>query len=119
MTDSDDELVRWGRVALLETRGRSSGRRRRTAVGFIEEPEGSLLVAATDPETDWALNLVAEPRCRVTIGDRQAAYRAEPLDGDARAAAVAALILRYGTPSERLGGGTAFRLVPHERAQPA
>src|SRR5574340_850483 len=114
----DDELVRWGRVALLETRGRSSGRRRRTTVGFIEEPEGSLLVAANDPETDWALNLLAEPRCRVRIGERQGIYRAEPLRGDAHAAAVAALILRYGTPSERLGGGPAFLLVPQEPVPP-
>lgn len=110
-SDDADELVAWGRVALLETRGRSSGRLHQTPVGFVDEPDGSLLVAANDPDTDWALNLLAEPRCRVVIGERAMDCRAEPLAGDAHAAAVVALILRYGTPSERLGGGPAFRLT--------
>jgi hypothetical protein len=35
---------------------------------------------------------------------------AEPLDGAARNAAIASLILKYGTPAERLGRGPAFRL---------
>lgn len=107
-----DELVRWGRVARLATRGRRSGQRRATAVGFVVEGDGSLLVAASDPETDWALNLRADPDCLVTIGEREAAYRAEELDDAERAGAVQGLILRYGTPSERLGGGPAFRLRP-------
>lgn len=108
----DDALVRWGRVALLETQGRRSGKPRQAQVGFIQGPEGSLLVAAADPDADWALNLLAEPSCRVTIGAREAAFRAELLDGDEQATAVRELILRYGTPSERLGGGPAFRLRP-------
>lgn len=111
-TDDDSDLVRLGRVALLETRGRTSGQRRRAQIGFVRQPDGSLLVAASDPDTDWALNLLAEPSCRVTIGAREAAFRAELLDGDEQATAVRELILRYGTPSERLGGGPAFRLRP-------
>jgi deazaflavin-dependent oxidoreductase (nitroreductase family) len=116
----DDELVRWGRVARLATHGRRSGLQRATSVGFIAEGDGSLLVAAADPETDWALNLRADPRCLVTIGEHEAAYRAEELDDAERSAAVQALILRYGTPSERLGGGPAFRLrlLPRESVGP-
>jgi hypothetical protein len=46
----------------------------------------------------------------VTIGERTRAATAEPLDGPERARAVRELILRYGTPAERLGAGPAFRL---------
>ena len=107
-----EELATWGKVAILETRGRSTGRRARAAVGFIEADDDAILVAAGDPDVDWALNLEVNPRCRVSIGDRSWDAVAEPLDRALAAAAVAALILRYGTPAERLGRGPAFRLVP-------
>ena len=119
MTELDPmaaELASWGWVAIIEARGRRSGRRISTPVGFISEPEGSLLVAASDDHTGWALNLLADPECRVTIGDHSGDYRAEPLDDAGRAATVTALILRYGTPAERLGAGPAFRLRPHAGA---
>jgi deazaflavin-dependent oxidoreductase (nitroreductase family) len=118
MTELDpmaSELASWGWIAVIEARGRRSGRRISTPVGFISEPGGSLLVAASDDHTSWALNLLADPECRVTIGDLSGDYRAEPLDDAGRAAAVTALILRYGTPAERLGAGPAFRLRPHVR----
>jgi hypothetical protein len=83
-----------------------------TAVGFVEEPSGSLLVAAGDDETHWGRNLLAEPRCRGTRGGVTTTYRAMLLDGAERNAAITALILAYGTPSERLGAGPSFRLVP-------
>ena len=80
------------------------------AVGFVEEPDGSLLVAAGDPDADWARNLDADPRCRVTVGDLTRDAVAESLDSEEAARAVTELILRYGTPAERLGRGPAFRL---------
>ena len=86
------------------------------AVGFLEEPDGSLLVAAGDPDADWARNLEADPRCTVTIGERSFAALAEPLEATEAARAVAGLILRYGTPSEGLGRGPAFRLRPRPGA---
>ncbi|HEY8990100.1 MAG TPA: hypothetical protein VIM39_13825, partial [Candidatus Limnocylindrales bacterium] len=60
------------------------------------------------------LNLLAEPDCTVTIGERSYIARAEPLDDDdpRRGRAVRELILRYGTPSERLGSGPIFVLRP-------
>lgn len=99
-------------MALLETHGRVTGSLARAAVGFVGEPDGSLLVAAGDPDADWALNLVADPRCRVTIGDRAVSAEAVELDGADRSRAIRELILKYGTPSERLGSGPAFRLTP-------
>jgi deazaflavin-dependent oxidoreductase (nitroreductase family) len=110
--DVGDQLAGWGVVAIVETRGRVTGRLARAAVGFVEEPDGALLVAAGEPDADWALNLEADPLCAVTIGERSARFRAEPLEGAERNAAIAGLILRYGTPSEGLGRGTVFRLRP-------
>lgn len=69
-----------------------------------------MLVAAGSPDADWARNLEADPRCRVAVADDEWAAVAEPLDAPASHRAVRELILRYGTPAERLGRGPAFRL---------
>jgi hypothetical protein len=82
----------------------------RGAVGFVVEPDGSLLVAAGSPSAHWAANLLADPACHGTIGIERRAYRAEELDGPDRSRAIAELILKYGTPAESLGVGPAFRL---------
>ena len=107
-----DQLAAWGKVLRIGTRGRASGRPVWAAVGFVEEPDGSLLVAAGSPDADWARNLGADPRCRVESEDRALEAIAEPLDGEAANHAIRELILRYGTPAERLGRGPAFRLRP-------
>ena len=78
----------------------------------MQDPDGSILVAAGEPDADWARNLEAEARARVTIEDRTFDAVAEPLDRTASAAVVVDLILKYGTPAERLGRGSAFRLRP-------
>ena len=106
-----EELAAWGKVALLETRGRTTGNAVRTAVGFVEELDGSLIVAAGTDGADWALNLRANPRVTVTIGEEAADYDANELLDDEQSRAVTLLILKYGTPAERLGRGPAFRLT--------
>ena len=110
----EDELVRSGRFARLAIRGRRSGQSRAVNVGFVEESDGSILVAAGSPDASWAQNLLSDPDCTVTIGERTYAARAEPLDDDdaRRGRAVRELILRYGTPSEGLGSGLIFVLRP-------
>jgi F420H(2)-dependent quinone reductase len=60
----------------------------------------------------WALNLLDEPRVDVEIGERVFPALAEPLDGADHARAIQGMILRYGTPAERLGRGPSFRLRP-------
>lgn len=107
-----EELAEWGKVALLDTVGRTSGKKVRSAVGFVEADDGALYVAAGSDTADWALNLRAQPRLWATVGDRVAAYIAREIDGRERNDAVAALILKYGTPAERLGRGPVFRLEP-------
>jgi deazaflavin-dependent oxidoreductase (nitroreductase family) len=107
-----EQLAAWGKVARIETRGRTSGRWAVAAVGFVEDPEACLLIAAGSPDADWARNLEVDPRCRVRIEDRTFVASAEPLGGDERAGAIRELILKYGTPAEQLGRGPAFRLRP-------
>ncbi len=107
-----EQLAAWGKVVLLETTGRISGRTVRGAVGFVVEPDGSLLVAAGSPSAHWAANLLADAACHGTIGAARRAYQAEEIEGPDRARAIAELILKYGTPAEGLGVGPAFRLRP-------
>lgn len=108
----EEDLVADGRVARLETRGRTTGRSRPVSVGYVLEPDGSLLVAANEPTSDWARNLQADPACFVTVGDLGFEAVAEALSRVEHIATIRALILRYGTPSEDLGRGPSFRLRP-------
>ncbi len=112
----EEDLVAWGRVARIETRGRVTGRTARATVGFVERAPRVLVVAASSPETHWGLNLQDHPGCRVTIGDTSWDATARELEGLEHAAAVRDLILRYGTPAESLGAGPAFELSPVTRA---
>ena len=81
------------------------------ALGYVEEPDGSLLIAAGAPEADWARNLDVDPRCRVAVGETAWPDAiAEPLGEPDAQRAVRELILKYGTPAERLGRGPAYRL---------
>lgn len=105
-----EQLAGWGKVVRIETLGRVTGRPVSVSVGFVEEPDGSLLVAAGSPDAAWARNLEADPHARTTIGDSAADVIAEVLEPAEAAAAVVSLILRYGTPAEGLGRGPAFRL---------
>jgi hypothetical protein len=89
-----------------------SGRDVVVAVGFIEAPDGTLLIAAGDPNADWARNLEADAGCTVALADRTWSAVAEPLAAPEARHAVRELILKYGTPAEGLGRGPAFRLRP-------
>ena len=115
--DIGEQLAGWGKAALIETRGRVSGRPARAHVGFVDGSDGSIVVAA-GLGAHWAANLLAEPACTVTIGERSFAGSAEALEGAEFATAIRELILRYGTPAERLGSGPAFRIRPIEPAGP-
>jgi deazaflavin-dependent oxidoreductase (nitroreductase family) len=106
------DLVAWGKVIVLHTIGRRTGLDRAVAVGFLEDGAECLSVAAADEWTDWARNLLADARCRVTLDGETRPFRACLLDAADHDRVVTGLILRYGTPAERLGRGPAFRLCP-------
>ena len=110
----DDDLVASGRFARVTTRGGRTGLARSVTIGFVDDdgPPGSILVAAGATEAAWARNLLADPACRVEVGERSWDALAEPLSTAEHARAVRDLILRYGTPAEGLGRGDSFRLRP-------
>ncbi len=108
-----------GDVAVIEVPGRRTGRIHRTGVGYVREPDGALLVAASTDHTDWARNIEAAGRCRVLVGANDAEYDVQRLPDAERGPVVVALILRYGTPAERLGAGPAFRLIPRTGGETA
>lgn len=89
-------------------------------MGFVEEPDGSILVAAGSPRSAWALNLLADPEVEVAVGGRTFAGIAEDLDDrdPRRGRAVRELILRYGAPSEGLGSGPIFVIRPRAADEP-
>lgn len=105
-----EQLAGWGKVVTVETRGRVTGRPLEVAVGYVEEPDGALLIAAGSAESDWARNLAADPRCRVRLGGEAWPAIAEPVASAEVGRVVRDLILKYGTPAERLGRGPVFRL---------
>jgi deazaflavin-dependent oxidoreductase (nitroreductase family) len=111
----EDDLVASGRFARIRALGGRTGLARPVTVGFVaddEGPPGSILVSAGGPGTAWARNLLANPACRVEVGDRAFEAVAEPLTPAEHARAIRGLILRYGTPAEGLGHGESFRLRP-------
>jgi hypothetical protein len=83
-------------------------------VGFVLEPDGSILVAAGSLDRAWAANLLADPAVEVTADGRSFLGEADVLDDrdPRRGRAVRELILRYGTPSEGLGSGPIFVIRP-------
>lgn len=51
--------------AVVEHRGRSSGRTYRTPVNAFEVPGGFIVALTYGPDSDWAKNVLAAGRCRV------------------------------------------------------
>ena len=111
--DVGEQLAGWGKAALLETRGAGdrSGSPRATSASSTAGRIASSSRPGDGRRTGRA-NLLADPACTVTIGERSFRGVAEPLAGGELATAIRELILRYGTPAERLGHGPAFRLRP-------
>ena len=74
-------------VLLLTTTGRKSGRRRTVALTYFED-DGRFVVIASylgEPRhPSWWLNLTADPRATVQIGDRAIEVRAREAEGDER-----------------------------------
>jgi len=99
-------------VARLTTTGSRTGAARSVDVGFIDDADGAILVAATDPDAAWTRNLEADPRLRVETGQRAFEAIAERLDTADHQRVIRELILKYGTPSEGLGRGPSYRIRP-------
>jgi deazaflavin-dependent oxidoreductase (nitroreductase family) len=84
-------IVNPGKVLVLETTGRRSGRRRFTPVACWEDPGGCYMIgggAAGKTRTpDWVANLRANAEAAVWIRRRRISLRAGELTGEERDAA--------------------------------
>ena len=75
------------RLVLLTTKGRESGQERTTPMMFHREGDRLLVMASNigaQAHPDWYLNLVADPRVNVEIGDEKFEAVATPTTGDDR-----------------------------------
>ncbi len=107
-----ERMAASGRMAMIETVGRSSGRRFRTPVGYVQNSDGSLWVGAGRLESHWPKNLLANATCHVRAGSVDSDFTAVELHGEEREAAMTAIHAKYGAPASRVGTGPVFRLVP-------
>lgn len=91
--------------AILETRGRRSGRRRRTVVGIHVDGDTGWVVAEQGRHAGYVRNLEADSAVRVRRGYRWRPARAQVIDGDDPEARLktfgrrshAAAVRRFGT----------------------
>jgi deazaflavin-dependent oxidoreductase (nitroreductase family) len=107
-----ERMAASGRMAMIEVRGRKSGKAIRTPVGYVRADDGSVWLGAGRAESQWPRNLLVTPRCRVRIADVEQAYAAEELRDEERARAVAAIYAKYGAPAASVGAGPVFVLRP-------
>jgi deazaflavin-dependent oxidoreductase (nitroreductase family) len=107
-----ERMAASGRMAMIEVRGRRTGRAIRTPVGYVRAEDGTLWLGAGRAESHWPRNLLATPRCRVRIADSELDYAAEELRDEDRARAVAAIHAKYGAPAASVGAGPVFALRP-------
>jgi deazaflavin-dependent oxidoreductase (nitroreductase family) len=92
-------------LALIETIGRRSGKRRRNVVGLHVDAGTGWVVAEQGHHAGYVRNLQADPEVRVRRGRRWVAARAEVVDGDDVEARLdgfgrrshAAAVRRFGT----------------------
>jgi len=105
-------MARSGRVGILASTGRRSGRRRTAPLGFVRRPDGTVLVAAGSPGPAWAANLQAQPACTFTIRGRERRYRARLLEGSERDEALVAGRAAWGRMAGRAAFGETFALEP-------
>jgi len=100
-------------LLLLTTTGRKSGRAHTTPIVFTRDGDRLLVYASkggAPTHPDWYLNLVADPRVVVEIGDERYDAVATPLEGEERDREFAAQAERrpiFGEYQEKAG-----RVIP-------
>jgi deazaflavin-dependent oxidoreductase (nitroreductase family) len=109
-------------VLALETTGRRSGRRRRTAVAYLAEDKSFVVGGGAAGQTrlpDWVANLRSNPTAVIWVRRKRIEVLAEELRGEARAHAYEQNLARYPRIEkyERLSGRPIpyFRLIPTQR----
>jgi deazaflavin-dependent oxidoreductase (nitroreductase family) len=106
-------MARSGRVGILGTTGARTGTPRRAPLGYVARADGTVVVGSGRPENrGWVANLRANPACTFRIKGMEKQYRARPVHGDERDAAVAELTATIGSMAERMAWGDVFILEP-------
>ncbi|HYO41713.1 MAG TPA: nitroreductase family deazaflavin-dependent oxidoreductase [Candidatus Limnocylindrales bacterium] len=106
-------MARSGRVGILATTGAKTGKPRSAPLGYVARADGTVLVGSGRLENrGWVVNLKANPACTYKIKGTEKRYRARPLEGEEREAALAELIARVGSMGERMTWGDVFLLEP-------
>lgn len=104
-------MLRLGMLAEITVVGRKSGVERTAIVNKKAAPGGGYYVAAADDTHQWALNLRAAGRCKLTMKGQAAEYTAAELVGDERTAAAKTLAPPF-TDVDKAIGGPVFHLDP-------
>ena len=104
-------MARSGRVGILGTTGAKTGKPRSAPLGFVARPDRTVVVGSGRPENrGWVVNLKANPACTFKIKGTERRYRARPLDGEEREAALIGLKATAGSMGERMTWGDVFIL---------
>lgn len=109
------------KVGLVTTTGARSGHPRTHPLVLIDDGDGLLAIGSNYGRArhpDWSANLLAHPECTVEFRGAPASYRAELLDGDARASAWATAVDFYAG-YERYRAACAPRTIRLFRLRPA
>jgi deazaflavin-dependent oxidoreductase (nitroreductase family) len=87
-----------GRLCVLRTRGRRSGKLREAALDYADAPEGGIWIAAGwGRGTAWYLNLLSDPRVSVTCeGRTRSAHATTVTDQVERLRAIRAILVASG-----------------------
>ena len=104
-------MLRTGTLAQISVVGRRSGLERTAIVNKKPAPGGGFYVGAGDDGHQWARNLRAAGRCRLTLKGRTADYVATELEGEERMSAARSLAPPFTNPDESIRGPV-FRLDP-------
>jgi deazaflavin-dependent oxidoreductase (nitroreductase family) len=102
-------MLRLGMLAQITVVGRKSGLERTALINKRAGPDGSYLVAAGGEDHQWARNLRAAGRCKLTVKGATREYAAIELEGEERAAAAKSLAPPF-TDAGKAVSGPVFRL---------
>jgi deazaflavin-dependent oxidoreductase (nitroreductase family) len=106
-------MARSGRVGILGSTGARTGKLRSAPLGYVTREDGTVVVGSGRPENrGWVVNLRANPACTFRIKGTERRYRARPLAGEEREAALAELRAKVGSMAERMTWGDVFVLEP-------
>jgi deazaflavin-dependent oxidoreductase (nitroreductase family) len=104
-------MLRLGMLAQITVVGRKSGLERTAIVNKKSAPGGGYYVVAGDESHQWARNLRAAGRCKLTVKGATAELSATELEDDERLAAARSLAPPF-TSADKAVAGPIFRLDP-------